>query len=234
MNLIAKIWSFRWVLRSLPQTLWFNFHYLPFRQASRLPILLYKPHLYRTKGSIRIEGKVRPGMIVMGKMTAGIYPNDGFIYENHGGCITFQGNFALGNHSSISVDRNGRLTLGRNVQCNVVKIIASTSVNVGSDSRIGWDTVVTDSDFHSIVADDNQGLLSVCNPPSSIVIGNHCWIAMRCTVLKGTILPAHSVAAAGTILNKNYGTDGHLLLAGVPARVVKKGIEWSDDKPDLI
>jgi len=32
-------------LRYIIPTLYFNFHYLPWRQAIKLPIVLYKPHL---------------------------------------------------------------------------------------------------------------------------------------------------------------------------------------------
>ncbi len=39
----------------LPWTVWFNFRYLPLRQAVRLPILLRKPRLLRCGGRIRIE-----------------------------------------------------------------------------------------------------------------------------------------------------------------------------------
>ena len=36
-------------LPHLPQSIWFNFHYLPFSQAMKLPILLYKPHFKALK-----------------------------------------------------------------------------------------------------------------------------------------------------------------------------------------
>ena len=55
MNSIIKIWNKRWMLRSLFSTIYFNFHYLPFNQAIRLPILLYKPHLVKCKGSVNIS-----------------------------------------------------------------------------------------------------------------------------------------------------------------------------------
>ncbi len=45
----------------LPWTVWFNFRYLPLRQAVRLPILLRKPRLLRCGGRIRIEGPVHTG-----------------------------------------------------------------------------------------------------------------------------------------------------------------------------
>lgn len=234
MNRFAKIWSFRWALRSLPQTLWFNFHYLPFRQAVRLPILLYKPHLYSTKGSIRIEGRVRPGMIVMGALSIGIYPNDGFIYENKGGEIVFQGSCRISNHSALSIGEKGKMVFGDHVHCNAVKMIAYGSIIVGHDSLIGWDTIVTDTDFHSIVAHDDQGEFSVLNPPSAIVIGNHCWIGMRCSLLKGSCIPSHSVVAAGSLLNKDYGSSTNLLLGGTPARILKHNISWRDNPPGLI
>ncbi len=43
MNLILKIWNKKWILRNILQTLYINFHYLPFKQAIKLPILVYKP-----------------------------------------------------------------------------------------------------------------------------------------------------------------------------------------------
>lgn len=50
MKTLKKIYAKRWMLRSILPTIWFNFHYLPFRQAVRLPILLYKPKLLACKG----------------------------------------------------------------------------------------------------------------------------------------------------------------------------------------
>ena len=54
----SKIKSKAWVLRSIIPTIYFNFHYLPFKQAIKLPIFLYKPHLKLMKGTITILGEV--------------------------------------------------------------------------------------------------------------------------------------------------------------------------------
>jgi len=56
MDLVSKIKSKKWVLRSLLPTIYFNFHYLPFRQAVKLPIFLYKPDLKLMKGTVTILG----------------------------------------------------------------------------------------------------------------------------------------------------------------------------------
>ena len=44
------------MLHSLPWSIYINFHYLPFRQAIRLPIMVYKPHFKKLGGSIEIQG----------------------------------------------------------------------------------------------------------------------------------------------------------------------------------
>lgn len=55
-SFFSKVRNHLWMLRSLPQTVWFNFHYLPFHQAVHLPILLYKPHFIESKGTLQIQG----------------------------------------------------------------------------------------------------------------------------------------------------------------------------------
>ena len=47
------------IIKAVPyifQTIYFNFHYLPFKQAIFLPIILYKPQFVSTKGKIIIDG----------------------------------------------------------------------------------------------------------------------------------------------------------------------------------
>ena len=50
MDILKKICSKRWMLRSLVSTIRFNFHYLPFSQAIYLPIGLYKCKLLKLGG----------------------------------------------------------------------------------------------------------------------------------------------------------------------------------------
>lgn len=81
-------------LRYIVPTLYFNFHYLPFRQAIRLPIVLYKPHLLKCKGKIKLEpedGRIWHGMIQLGFLSASIYPNNGITWENKGGTVVTRG-----------------------------------------------------------------------------------------------------------------------------------------------
>ena len=52
-NKLSLAWS---TIRFIVPNIYFNFHYLPFRQACRMPILFYKPHFGILKGKIQIVG----------------------------------------------------------------------------------------------------------------------------------------------------------------------------------
>ena len=63
-------------------------------------------------------------------------------------------------------------------------------------------------DYYKFVEDD------------PIVIGDNCWIATGATILPGVKLGNHVVVAAGAVVTKSFMEDD-ILLAGVPARIVK-------------
>lgn len=57
MNFIAKFWKYRHVLRYIHKTIYFNFRSLPFRQAVKLPIWLYRPDIVSCKGNVEFGGQ---------------------------------------------------------------------------------------------------------------------------------------------------------------------------------
>ena len=82
-------------------SLWFNLKYLPFKQAIKLPILLYRPTFLRLKGSVVIESDdIRFGMIKLGLFTSAVYPNSGITIRNDG-ILLFKGECYIGNDTYI-------------------------------------------------------------------------------------------------------------------------------------
>lgn len=53
-----------------------------------------------------------------------------------------------------------------------------------------------------------------------IMIGKKCWIGMNSVVLPGVILGDNTVVAAGAVVTKSF-ESGRVILAGVPAKVIK-------------
>ena len=76
-KIIKKIKRGGWVLKYIIPTIYFNFHYLPFKQAILLPVYLRKPKLLTLKGRVIIQnggGRIWPGMIRLGGFGVSIYP----------------------------------------------------------------------------------------------------------------------------------------------------------------
>ena len=53
---VKKIWDNRRVLRYIHYSIYINFRCLPFSQAIKLPIWLYRPNIISCKGKIALMG----------------------------------------------------------------------------------------------------------------------------------------------------------------------------------
>jgi acetyltransferase-like isoleucine patch superfamily enzyme len=58
-------------------------------------------------------------------------------------------------------------------------------------------------------------------PADPIRIGDNCWLGAGTTILPGVQLGNHVICAAGAVVTKSFA-DNNVLVAGVPARIVKK------------
>ncbi len=151
-----KIFKNLWLIRWLPWTIYFNFHYFPFKTAIYLPIWLNRPKFKQLKGSISIKGKIKTGMIKLGKYIVSTIPNTGIIIDIEGEII-FNGNLVIGNSSAICVGKHGSLNFGRNVCITAAnKFSCFKSIEIGDDSLISWNNEFYDTDFHVLDSIDNQ------------------------------------------------------------------------------
>jgi acetyltransferase-like isoleucine patch superfamily enzyme len=56
---------------------------------------------------------------------------------------------------------------------------------------------------------------------NEIQIGDYCWIGMNSVIMPGVKLGDFTTVAAGSIVNKSF-EEGHCLIAGSPAKLIKK------------
>lgn len=222
-NIFNKTWKNKWIIRAIFQSIYFNFHYLPFKQAIRLPILLYKPNLLELKGEIIIDcPQIKFGMITFGRYLVPLYPNSGITFQNKGGKIIFKGSCTIGNASTISVLQNAELELGDGFFSSTsIKLVASKSIKMDKNVRFGWNCTVCDTDFHNLTILKTGQKLPADAP---IIIHQNCWFAQNCIILKGTEIPAFCIAATNSLLNKKYEIPEYSLIAGQPAILKKTGV----------
>ena len=217
---IKKTWQL-----SLIKTLIFNFKYLPFHQAIKLPIMLFNVKFKKLGGNVQIDAdNISFGMIKLGQKINTLYENSysQFIWENKG-LVIFKGKCNVGHNSSLAIGKNGTLVFGDNfVAGTVLRIACYKKIIFGNNCRIAWETLIIDTDFHATISVETGVRSITCK---EIIIGHNNWIGIRTMVLKGTKTPDYCIAGAGSLLNKNYtNLHNYSLIAGNPAKLVKTGI----------
>lgn len=99
-------------------------------------------------------------------------------------------------------------------------------IEIGRACLVGSDTLLMNSDMHSIIDLDGGGRI---NPARDVVVGDDVWLAANVTVLKGSTIGRGSVVGFGAVVTGSL--PPHSLSAGSPARVIRERIAW---RPDLI
>lgn len=205
---IKKIWKSRWVMRNIFQTIYFNLHYLPLKQAVHLPRWLYKPRFGKLKGSIVLAGKVRTGLVRLGYFGVDLYPNSG-VYIHNEGRIEFSGEALIGNDCYLSVAPSGHVVFGRNFRATAAfRLACYGETTFNENVRFGWDCIVMDTDFHKLTRMDGsqtKGYGEVC-------IGSNNWFGNGCRIMKRTWTPNYCTIAAGTYLSKAVNVPAYSVI----------------------
>lgn len=204
--------------------IYFNFKYLPFNQAIKLPFFISrKVYLRNLKGKIKIESPISIGMIKIGFGEVGIFDDkrSRSILDINGNVI-FKGSANIGHGSKISVSENGTLTLGNNFTITAESsIVAHLNIEFGNDCLLSWETLIMDTDFHKIYNEFGE----LINDEQPIKIGNNVWIGCRNLVLKGAVIPDNAVLGANSVVSKKLDVE-NAIYVGNPVRCVKENINW--------
>jgi len=106
-------------------------------------------------------------------------------------------------------------------KAHIAAVEDRSSIVLGKDCMISTDVEMRTSDSHSIV-DNNTNIR--LNQPRNIVLKNHVWIGSRVSILKGVTIGQRSIVGTGSIVLKDV--PDNCLVAGIPARVIKKDVNW--------
>ena len=222
-SLFHKIHRDSWVLWNLPKIIWFNFHYLPFKQAIRLPIWLRKIRLLKSIGKIVIDSpKVFPGMIRLGSYSVSVYPDNGVCFENKG-ILVFKGRAGISNFSGISIAGGGKMIIGDNVTINASKLVCYSKICIEDNVMIGWESKILDCDLHHVVDFATKTKIPNKGP---IMIGHHTWLCNNVTITKNVSIPPNTIVASHSVVNKSIDVPEYSLVAGIPVVLKKSGVSW--------
>ncbi len=114
--------------------------------------------------------------------------------------------------STIEVHKDAKLTIGWSVINVGAVIISGKEINIGQEVLISRNVLIYDADHHKIVdCEGNQK-----NEARTTNIGDHVWIGLRATVLRGSTIGDGAMIAAGSVVGGKI--KPHTMASGDPAR----------------
>jgi acetyltransferase-like isoleucine patch superfamily enzyme len=119
------------------------------------------------------------------------------------------------------VRSNAHLIIGEHVGISGTAIICTKSITIGNYVKIGGNTVLYDTDFHSIdyLARMNKDTDDLATKTAPIVIGDHVFIGAHSTILKGVSIGNNSIIGACSTVTKSIPPNE--IWGGNPAKFIR-------------
>lgn len=116
-------------------------------------------------------------------------------------------------------DKGAVVEIGDHVGISAVTISAFKRITIGSDTLIGGNVLITDSDWHSLDPSERFGDISNIKT-AEVRIGRNVFIGTRSVILKGTVIGDNSVIGAGSVVSGTIPPN--VIACGNPCVVIKR------------
>ena len=141
-------------------------------------------------------------------------------------------NFSLNNSYSGNIigrqqpciliaDKNSSIVIGNNVGMSSTAIICAISIEIGDNVKIGGNSCIYDTDFHSLNQYERTSIPekrdNVLKKP--VKIGKNVFIGAHSTILKGVTIGDNTIIGACSVVTRNI--PANQVWAGNPAKFVK-------------
>lgn len=206
-------------------SLYFNLRMLPFKDAIKLPILFYGPtNFVWLTGKVLIEGKVSRAMIKIGK-------NFDFFSGTQKPMLLIQGEIVF--HGPCNIAHNYCIRISKDAKLEVqayvflgssTRIVCIRDIKIGECTQFAFGCNIIDSNFHFLY---DKRSMKVGNRDKKIVIGKNNWIGNSTSIVGGCCTGDYFTVASNSLVNKDFSKslEQNVMLAGVPARIVKNDIQ---------
>lgn len=216
-------------LLSLPKSIYFNLKVFSLKTAIRLPVIVdYRTMMHGLyKGCFVLDFTCKKtGCVKLGWGNGSLgnrcNSNNYIIIHGKGHFIFKSGGSIIARGMTLRSDNNGCVVFGKNFCANQnFSVFTNTKITFGDNCVLGWNVNVRDSDGHPIKDFDGN----IINPNKPICIGNSVWIASHVDILKGSSIPDGCVLGFKSLLTSKF-KDENCIIAGIPAKILKKNIHW--------
>jgi acetyltransferase-like isoleucine patch superfamily enzyme len=147
-----------------------------------------------------------------------------------GGSITIGNGFKMNNNFAANIIgrqqkciyiSKGNLVIKNNVGVSSAAIICHNSITIGNNVLIGGNTVIYDTDFHSLDFNDRNAIPEIVTniKTAPVVINDNVFIGGHSLILKGVTIGKNSIVGAGSVVARNIPENE--IWAGNPAKKIK-------------
>lgn len=124
------------------------------------------------------------------------------------------------------VAKGGEMSIGDNVGVTSVAFICHNRITIGNNVKIGINTVIYDTDFHSLYAEMRNSIPERLDGVKSkpVTICDGAFIGGHTTILKGVTIGRNAIVGAGSVVFENVPDEE--IWAGNPARFIRRNYEY--------
>jgi len=204
MNIINFIY---WVSRSIILRVWNKI-------SNTLAYILMKVYLVELGNGFKSKGIPKLILHRNGRFLVG----NNFKINN-----TVSGN-PIGRSSQclFRIDKDALLQIGDNVGISGAAIVCHHEIIISDNVKIGGNTCIYDTDFHSLNANDRNNREKDIEyaKKEKVFIGKNVFIGAHVTILKGVSIGKNSIIGACSVVSKNVPENE--IWAGNPAKFIRK------------
>ncbi len=128
----------------------------------------------------------------------------------------------IGRQQKSILIANGDLIIKDNVGISSTSIICQKKIEIGNNVKIGGNTVIYDTDFHSLNYEVRRNFSDDLLHANSteVEIEDDVFIGAHCIVLKGVKIGRGSIVAAGSVVSKSI--PPFEIWGGNPAKFIRE------------
>lgn len=134
----------------------------------------------------------------------------------------------------LASGNNRKLSFGENCSCEGLSIFHhnhNSTLDIGNNVMFARNCLIQTCDSHCMMDCDTHELLN--NDETHMVFGDNIWCAQGTVILKKAMIPSRTIIGCGSTVTKPFAQE-NTVIAGVPARVVRKNITWSRVSPNYV
>ena len=129
----------------------------------------------------------------------------------------------------IRVGSSSKVIIGRRLtttEAVYMTAFEGSSIEIGRDCMLAGGVQIRADDAHPIFDIETGARANMSRP---IHIGDHVWLGEGCVILGGSEIGAGSIVGTRSVVKCK--APNNCVLAGVPARVIRKNVAW--ERPHL-